>query len=523
MSTTHLGEAAHRIFGGVGLPYSAATPALARTMQPKPIALDAYQGRMSNIEGDSYLSVLYPAMYATTASILVETRKRLGTDWGENLVRKAQAGELRILDAGSGGAGVLAVREVLRAEWERMHEEQSSAESNTAVAEADGRVGGIGASPPLGHATVLTASDALRRRASQLLESTTFIPRLPDYVHTETAKDTGKFDIVIAPHTLWSLKEDYLRKVHVQNLWSLLSVDGGVLLMIEKGVPRGFELIAGAREMLLDTRIAPPGSKPTTNDVEWDDGAKEPLDDPVEPKDKGMIIAPCTNHETCPMYQRNGIRKGRKDICHFEQRYIRPPFLQKIIGARDKNHEDVKFSYLSIMRGRDLRRLADVDGQPDEQVLQDEDATLRAFAGYEDGAGNAAALGRAPHSLSLPRSIKPPLKRRGHVILDVCTPSGTLERWTVPKSFSRQAFRDARKSQWGDLWALGAKTRVSWAARSGTNMPKDEALDVEGHVKGEVPVVKGGQMRGRKVKGIRDKRDKKGNGTGRRKRQGGEI
>ncbi|KAK5188167.1 37S ribosomal protein S22, partial [Cryomyces antarcticus] len=42
-----------------------------------------------------------------------------------------------------------------------------------------------------------------------------------------------------------------------------------------------------------------------------------------------------------------------------------------------------------------------------------------------------------------------------------------LERWTVPKSFSKQAFRDARKAQWGDLWALGAKTRAARNVRLG--------------------------------------------------------
>ena len=64
------------------------------------------------------------------------------------------------------------------------------------------------------------------------------------------------------------------------------------------------------------------------------------------------------------------------------------------------------------------------------------------------------------HPLTLPRMILPPLKRPRHIIMDLCTPSGTLERWTVTKSMSKQAYRDARKSAWGDLWALGAKSRA---------------------------------------------------------------
>jgi ribosomal protein RSM22 (predicted rRNA methylase) len=61
-----------------------------------------------------------------------------------------------------------------------------------------------------------------------------------------------------------------------------------------------------------------------------------------------------------------------------------------------------------------------------------------------------------------------PMKRRGHVIFDMCTPAGKIERWTVPRSFSRQAYKDARKARWGDLWALGAKTRIPRNLKIGT-------------------------------------------------------
>ncbi|KAK0270391.1 37S ribosomal protein S22 [Friedmanniomyces endolithicus] len=582
LSNTHLSESAHRIFGGVGLPYSTSTPTIGKTMQQKPIALDAYQERMSDMDGDVYMAALMPGIFASVTSVLTETRKRLGTAWAEDLVRKAADNKLRILDAGGGGAGVLAVREVLRAEWERMHENDAS-DSPMALAEADGNLGGAGATPPLGHATVLTGSDVLRKRASQLLESTTFIPRLPDYVHAESAAgQKGKFDIIIAPHTLWPLREDYIRRGHTQNLWSLLKADGGVLLLLEKGVARGFELVASARELLLETRISSPEARarsldihepfPEKSDVEWE-GDRSSLDpEPLtKPKDKGMIIAPCTNHSGCPMYVQKGVVKGRPDICHFEQRYVRPGFLQKILGARDKNFEDVKFSYIAVMRGKDLRETTEESGEehlvsggnsaPTSGLVQGKLATDAAFDGYEDvDASSSDAKSELPHgspppSLTLPRAILPPLKRRGHVILDLCTPAGTLERWTVPRSFSRQAFRDARKSSWGDLWALGAKTRVLRTVRKNKHDKGDDggALTVKGRVKGgegkkggkrvardgegigvdeygrlvvvegeagTVPVGSAGKARtGRKVKGVRDKRDKKGEGNGRRKSQ----
>ncbi|KAK3115311.1 37S ribosomal protein S22 [Teratosphaeriaceae sp. CCFEE 6253] len=554
----HLSEAAQRIFGGVGLPYSTSTPALGKTMQAKPIALNVIQDRMSDMEGDVFMATLMPGMYASVMSVLAETRKRLGTAWAEGLVRKALAGELKILDAGGAGAGVLAVREMLRAEWKRMHDE-SAAASSLVLAEADGKLGGAGATPPLGHATVLTGSDVLRKRASQLLQNTTFIPRLPDYVHAETAKQKGKFDIVVAPHTLWPLREDYLRRTHTQNLWSLLKADSGVLVLLEKGVARGFELVASARELLLETRLLSPEARAQQLDVENGSAADRDVDwegdasslEPPKVQDKGMLIAPCTNHAGCPM----GMVKGRPDICHFEQRYVRPAFLQKVLGASDKNFEDVKFSYIAVLRGRDMREIAaSASGEEVKAaggvpgLVQGAAATDAAFEGYEDVGstsfdGAAEERSQPPHSLALPRAILPPLKRRGHVILDLCTPTGTLERWTVPRSFSKQAFRDARKSAWGDLWALGAKSRVLRSLRKnkhdkgdltvvgksrkeGRNQRADGAgvgVDEYGQLvvggdKG-MPGEGGKRRTGRKVGGIREKRDKKGTGNGRRKYQ----
>ncbi|KAM3421858.1 37S ribosomal protein S22 [Cercospora zeina] len=563
----HLRDAAHKIFGGPGLPYSTSTPTRGKLMPQAAIKLDAYQSQMSNIEGDVYMSTLYPGIYASVLSILVETRKRLGSAWAEELVHKAEAGDLRILDAGGGGAGILAVREMIRAEWERLiGESGDDIESPMALAEADGKAGGAGVGAPLGHATVLTSSDVLRQRASKLLDNTTFVPRLPDYVHAESAPSQGKFDVILAPHTLWQLRENHLRKAHVQNLWSLLSTEGGVLIILEKGVPRGFEMVAGARDLLLEQSISSPGSEQRVTNIQeklpnsganyehivWDDAtgeeeqaapAEEGPDLSTQPKETGMIIAPCTNHLDCPMYAQKGHVKGRRDICAFEQRYHRPAFLQNIMGSKGRNHEDVEFSYISVMRGRDLRSpstaFPDDDATP--TPTQSPASTDRAFAGYEHT--------QPPHTLSLPRAILPPLKRTGHVILDLCTPSGTLERWTVPRSFSKQAFRDARKLNWGDLWALGAKTRVprnvkakprdltgDMDAKLVGNAKRDKKkrmkIDVQGvpdvgvdefgrvvsNPSGDGKVGMGNATSGRqKIKGIRDKRDKKGKGNGRRK------
>jgi ribosomal protein RSM22 (predicted rRNA methylase) len=440
----HLTDAAEKAFGGKGLPHSTSTPESKKLLPQKHIGLDASQHSMSEIEADAYISSVMPGTYAAVMNTLVEVRKRLGSGWIRDLLFREGGEGPKVLDAGAGGAGILAWREILQAEWEVLQDE--------GIVEGD--------DAPSGKTTVLTGASTLRHRISRFLDNTTFLPRLPDYVHSSNSEELlygsppqgrKNYDLIIAPHTLFPLKEDFRRKNMVQNLWSLLNPNGGVLILIEKGLPRGFEAIAGARSLLLDSHISSPSQTFLANELQ----SPSPDGELVTKKEEGMIIAPCTNHKRCPMYPVPGLSTGRKDFCHFNQRYLRPPFLQKVIGATSRNHEDVKFSYIAVRRGVDARKAA-------EPVIQGDEATNLAFAGYEElpdpeaeGEGSEVKF----NPLSLPRSILPPLKRHGHVTLDLCTPSGTLERWVVPKSFSKAAYRDARKSKWGDLWALGAKTR----------------------------------------------------------------
>ncbi|KAG4439253.1 hypothetical protein IFR05_005291 [Cadophora sp. M221] len=475
-NTKHLTETAERVFGGKGLPYSASVPASKKMLPQKNIGLDAMQHKMSEIEADAYLTAVMPGTFASITSTLVEVRKRLGAQWVRDLIFREGGEGPRILDAGGAGAGVIAWREILQAEWDVMKDE--------------GLV--EGQQVPHGKTSVLTGSSALRHRISRFLEDTTFLPRLPEYMpgpsttpHLDRNVNQPRksYDIIIAPHTLFPLKEDFRRKNIVQNLWSLLDPNGGVLIIIEKGLPRGFEAIAGARSLLLDSHISSPGETAIENEIQSPNSEISRF----TKKEEGMIIAPCTNHLKCPMYPVPGFSSGRKDFCHFPQRFIRPDYLQKVLGAKIRNHEDAKFSYIAVRRGVDARKTS-------PNPLQGEEATLQSLVGYEayDLPESDVEIDTEPSDvkfepLNLPRIILPSLKRRGHVTLDLCTPSGKLERWTVPRSFSKVAYRDARKSSWGDLWALGAKTRTFRSPRLG----------------------RGGEEGG-KVKGIRDGKMGKG-------------
>lgn len=469
-SNKQLREVCERTFGGPGLPDSPLTPKSGRSRQQVPIPLEAGQNTMGQMEANAFMTAVMPPVYASISAVLTETRKRLGASWLNKVL--AKPGGPRILDAGSGGAGILAWRDVVTAHWETLHSSDKSPPP-----------------APESKSVVLTGSDTLRHRAMKMLDNTTFIPRLPDYIQTRQtptidddrpAQQRKQFDVIIASHSLFALKEEWARKLHVQNLWSLLSNDGGVLILVEKGIPRGFETIAAAREMLLERYITTPAGHDSPVSTK-EQNINEP-DNEIFHKTPGMIIAPCTNHKQCPLYRTPGISRGRKDICSFQQRYVRPPFLQRVLGAKDRNHDDVDFSYLAVMKGEDLRTRSFSTWEDIIDPLSTKSAKSATSAaeihnsavdqiqsGFEYTDPTWSDSPAPPPTHTLPRIINQPLKRQAHVTMDLCTPAGEIRRWTIPKSFSRQAYRDARKARWGDLWALGAKTNIPRNLKTGVS------------------------------------------------------
>ncbi|KAL2754120.1 hypothetical protein ACRALDRAFT_1063060 [Sodiomyces alcalophilus JCM 7366] len=499
-SIRHIREAAEAALGGAGLPYSPVTPASKRHVPQQGLGLRAGQHKMTQIEADAFIAAVLPGAYASAMSTLVEVRKRLGADWLRNLIKRDGGQGPRMLDFGGGGAGLAAWQDVLQAEWDTMRDDGD-------------RMAMKGRVPP-GKRTVVIGSDSLRHRVSRFLHDTTFLPRLPNYLHSADTADQlldapenpqarKVYDVILAPYVLLSVKEEHRRKAILNQLWSLLAPEGGVLIMIEKAHPRGFEAIADVRDKLLKEYLITPPDKTAPREAEETENVDPAF---TRVKEPGMIVAPCTNHRTCPMYKTAGKSEGRKDICSFQQRFVRPRFLQQVLEAKHRNHDDVEFSYVAIRRG--------VEAPAD--MLVGTEATERAFAGYGD-----EAHGR-PHMQSLPRQVLPPLKRKGHVQLEVCTPAGKIERWTVPKSRGRQGYHDARKAAWGDLWALGAKTRVERGLRLGRAAVEDDG-GVRARRAKEAMGVK--TKRGRKVDidydgtGIKAVREK--NATPERRTKGG--
>eukprot|EP00834_Sanchytrium_tribonematis_P008345 NODE_950_length_2933_cov_0.834157.p1 type:complete len:341 gc:universal NODE_950_length_2933_cov_0.834157:1003-2025(+) len=132
-------------------------------------------------------------------------------------------------------------------------------------------------------------------------------------------------------------------------------------------------------------------------------------------KKEGQVLAPCTHNGICPLH--NILPNERKSWCHFAQRTVRPEFT-KLTKHSIHDCEDTKFTYLIISK-----------------FVQPQ--------------------------LNKSRIIQPPLKKGGHVLLDICEDS-SLKRVSVPKSLGKDYYYSARKSRWGDLWNYPYKSVVKY-------------------------------------------------------------
>jgi ribosomal protein RSM22 (predicted rRNA methylase) len=133
---------------------------------------------------------------------------------------------------------------------------------------------------------------------------------------------TPAHDLVTLAYVLGELPQTKHAAL-IERLWSLT---GGLLVIIEPGTPRGFELLRAARTQLIAV------------------GAQ--------------IVAPCPHAMLCPMA--NG------DWCHFSQRIERTKIHRAIKGA-ELGYEDEKFSYIAVSRQPAVPAAARVLRHPQNQ------------------------------------------------------------------------------------------------------------------------------------------------------------
>lgn len=316
------------------------------------------------------------------------------------------------------------------------------------------------------------------------------LTRLKDEIPT-----SGNYDLIILTHQLLKNEAQFPLQVDrtIEHYLKLLSPKGH-LVIVERGNPTGFESIARARQIILRPEnyeneygkiprpwIRGSSNKPQRNiniDKLFDKDISE-LEKEDEEYDKASIdyhlkvIAPCSHHKPCPLQVGNPQfylgKSGKKlKICNFQKNVMRPKYTIEVKKGKvlatpwetpydgtgknniakagtgrpnGKNFEIVNYCYLII-----------------ERSANDPETIRKINTQREESKKNVQELDNNDPD-NWPRIIGPLQKLKGYVAMSVCAPSGDIEKWIVPKSFSKIAYHDARKALKGDLWALGAKTK----------------------------------------------------------------
>ncbi|KAI9504420.1 37S ribosomal protein S22 [Coemansia spiralis] len=250
--------------------------------------------------------------------------------------------------------------------------------------------------------------------------------------HTQQRKKDYRFDLVISAFTLSDLPSDAVRKTTVETLWNRTK---DTLILIDRGTPDSARMISEARDQLLElAKTATEGSQENGNTTS-----------------SGIhTLAPFTNDLPDPTID-------TPSWIHFSQRIQRPTYSMHLKRSKS-NVEDIRYSYIIMRRGSRPVLLPEDLKEPEQ--VSSEIAQENPDEYLPSGVRRKSKEQLSRESHYWPRIILPPIKRKGHVIADVCTVDGKVERWTFTKSHDKQAYRDARKSSWGDLFPHTPKSSV---------------------------------------------------------------
>lgn len=424
------------------------------------------------MEVDAHIAAFFPHNYAVAFQCLTELKRRKPLGWNPR----------RILEVGYGPAtGILALNDLLGPEY--------IAESKDCVI--------LGHSEMHGRAKIL-----LSRQINEIPEN--FKPDTPSNEDASKERYIGpvatnkitvrtnlrnriprdkQYDLILLTHQMLQTTSKFTSQIenNVKHYLKMLS-PGGYLVIMERGNPLGFETIARARQIMVRPERYP------------NEHGKIPRPWQTSEQDHNnkntyhlKIIAPCPHQRTCPLqtgnpnFYQHKEGKGLK-FCNFQKSIKRSKFSielkkGKVLAAP---WNDPKFKTKTLKgsgraNGNDFE-ITNYSYLIMERSMTDKD-TVRSIEEARESSTRSFEIGSLGDDTieTWPRILAQPVKRKGHVMMDLCGASGNLEKWTIPKSFSKEIFHDARKAEKGDLWGLDAKTKIK--GKGDLNLSKLEALE----------------------------------------------
>jgi len=171
-----------------------------------------------------------------------------------------------------------------------------------------------------------------------------------------------------------------------------------------------------------------------------------------------IVIAPCPHSFECPMKE-NG-------WCHFSQRVQRMPTTTGAKIGSSRNWEDEKFSYIVLWKPSgtegDIQHVQQQTNTPENANLVESKRRRmldRNSNKVKIEVPNAKEKAKPEKLRSRDstwksdrwaRILSHPIKRGGHILMDMCTVEGTIKRYIIPRSDGKLRYKAARKSLWGD-------------------------------------------------------------------------
>ncbi len=124
-------------------------------------------------------------------------------------------------------------------------------------------------------------------------------------LNLELLDELPSYDLVVCSYSLGELRSESVSRV-LKAAWEAARQ---IIVIVEPGTVKGFELIRSSRETLIEAA--------------------------------GHVIAPCPHQNACPM--------AEQDWCHFAERFERTS-LHRRVKSGSLGYEDEKFSYIAVSK-----------------------------------------------------------------------------------------------------------------------------------------------------------------------------
>ena len=232
--------------------------------------------------------------------------------------------------------------------------------------------------------------------------------------------------------------------VTIRQLWDKVA-PGGILVVVEPGTPRGSALVRRARALVLEVARRDMEQNARRMNLPPDLSAVE-----------AYAVAPCQHDGACPIKEEHR-EDGFATWCHFPQRALRSKYAREV-NQSARPYQDEKFSYVVLRKQprAEARRRAALAARRARDARTENDSDDAEEFHHE------SVVRESVEEWS--RVIRSPKKRKGHVVVELCTARGEIERAVIAKShgldegIGREGYKFARKLRWGDLWPFTNKT-----------------------------------------------------------------